>query len=79
MWSSRSSLRVLQEEEQQEEVQEEEKSWRDKHLHQDHEGQQQLPVGARVVDTSSVGKESQHDAPQDDIRVSCKKKPPSDS
>lgn len=32
-----------------------------------------------MVDTSCIGKESQHNAPQDHIRVSCKKKPTLDS
>lgn len=32
-----------------------------------------------MVDSSRIGKEPQHDAPQDHVRVSCKKKPPSDT
>lgn len=46
----------------------------DKHLHRDEKKQQYLPVGAGVVDASRIGKESQHNAPQDHIRVSWKNK-----
>lgn len=33
-----------------------------------------LPVGARVVNASCIGKESQYDTFQDHIRITCAKK-----